>query len=218
MMTFHCSKIYEWAAILVCILFANAGAFVLKTNLCHFRPSCRSNHEIVSGGQNFMISLAVTQDFNLMRSVIDPTISSSFLVSDAMAIVTNVFIGIGGIATVLVLLGFLTTSYIVPTAVKQVETLANELDPDLWNEYQRKLGPEETLAMRPDLLQELGNKVLQLQQEQFAKEMLELDAELESQENGRKGNPARSTEQPKSKADTTIIDIDTTTTSSKWDD
>lgn len=212
MMIFNGSKTLKWAAILGCILFAKAGAFVLKTNVCHCRPSFGSNHGITSVGQKLMVPSIISQDFNLMRSTIESSLSSSFIVSDAMAIVTNVMIGVGGIATLLVLLGFLATSFIIPTAVKQAETLANELDPDLLLEYQKKLGPGETLATRPDLLQELGSKLLELQQEQFAKEMLELDAELESQENGDIGT----TEQSKSKD--TVIDIETTTTSNKWDD
>jgi hypothetical protein len=201
------SKTFTWAAFLACILVANAGAFVVRTNLGCGRPN-----EMAAVGQHPMIPSSIVQDFNVMRTTIAPSVSSSLLVSDAMVIVTNVLIGLGGIATLLVLLGFLATSYIIPTAVKQVETLATELDPDLWREYQQKLGPDETLATRPDLLQELGNKVLKLQQEQFEKEMVELEAEVESQENGGKGTP----EQSKSRTDT-IIDVDTTTTS-KWDD
>lgn len=42
-------------------------------------------------------------------------------------------------------------------AAEQLEKETKELRPDLWDEYQAKLGEGETMATRPDLLQELGN-------------------------------------------------------------
>lgn len=214
MMIFNRTNKFKWAAVLAgSFLFTNAGAFVLKTYLGQCRPLCGSNNEISAVVQCRMMPSNIAQDLNIMRSMIEPSVSSSFMVSDAMAIVTNILIGVGGIATLLVLFGFLATSYIIPTAVKQVETLAKDLDPDLWIEYQQKLGPDETLATRPDLLEELGSKVVQLQQEQFENEMGKLDAELKRAGDEIKG----SSEASKSGADT-VIDVDTTTTSNKWDD
>jgi len=54
-------------------------------------------------------------------------------------------------------LALLTANVLVPKAAEQLEEETRALRPDLWEEYQRKLGPGETLVSRPDLLQELGN-------------------------------------------------------------
>jgi hypothetical protein len=92
---------------------------------------------------------------------------SSFLVSDAMQIVTNVLVGVGGIVVVLAGVAFLLSSFIIPKAAEQIEVQAKELDPALWQEYADKLEPGEVLAMRPDLMQELGNKVQALALSKF---------------------------------------------------
>ena len=38
---------------------------------------------------------------------------------------------------------------------------------DLWQEYEAQLKPDEVLAMRPDLMLELGNKVQELDMAKF---------------------------------------------------
>jgi hypothetical protein len=59
---------------------------------------------------------------------------------------------------------------IVPAAAKELEKECLELAPDLWKEYQTKLEPGQTMAQRPDLMQELGAKLQPL-----------LDAKIEAQ-------------------------------------
>lgn len=54
-------------------------------------------------------------------------------------------------------LTFVTAAFIVPKAAEQLEADTKRLRPGLWEEYEAKLGEGETMAMRPDLLQELGN-------------------------------------------------------------
>lgn len=56
-------------------------------------------------------------------------------------------------------LTFITAAFIVPKAAQQLETDTKRLRPGLWEEYEAKLNKEagETMATRPDLLQELGN-------------------------------------------------------------
>jgi hypothetical protein len=89
--------------------------------------------------------------------------SSSLLTADLSETMTNVLIGIGGVVVVFGLIVAVFTLFVVPTAVKQVEELAKQYDPALWEEYEQKLRPGETLAQRPELLEELGVKVLELQ-------------------------------------------------------
>lgn len=91
----------------------------------------------------------------------------SLTVADATEAATNVFIGIGGIVAVLAGVVFVLTSFVIPKAAEQIEVQCKELDPALWQEYARKLEPGEVLAMRPDLMQELGNKIQALQLAKF---------------------------------------------------
>lgn len=90
-------------------------------------------------------------------------LQSSILTADLVETATNVLVGIGGVVVLLTVLTFAITTYIVPTAARQIEDLAKQLDPELWREYEQKLEPGETLVMRPELMQELGTKVIELQ-------------------------------------------------------
>jgi len=54
-------------------------------------------------------------------------------------------------------LTFITAAVIVPKAAEQLEEDTKRLRPGLWEEYEAKLDEGEVMAMRPDLLQELGN-------------------------------------------------------------
>lgn len=83
----------------------------------------------------------------------------SILISDAMDVVTNIAIAIGGTIAVLAAFAILFSTFIIPAAADQLKKQVKELDPVMWQEYEKKLEAGETLAMRPDLMQELGNKV-----------------------------------------------------------
>ena len=52
---------------------------------------------------------------------------------------------------------YLTAAFIVPKAAEQLERDTKRLRPGLWEEYTAKLEDGQTMANRPDLLQELGN-------------------------------------------------------------
>jgi len=52
---------------------------------------------------------------------------------------------------------YLTAAFIVPKAAEQLERDTKRLRPGLWEEYTDKLEDGQTMANRPDLLQELGN-------------------------------------------------------------
>lgn len=49
----------------------------------------------------------------------------------------------------------------VPLAAEKLQEQAKEKDPSLWQEYEAKLGPGETLARRPDLFLELSETLNQ---------------------------------------------------------
>ena len=69
----------------------------------------------------------------------------------ALAITAVLFFGAG--------LAYLLASVIVPAAAKELEQECKELAPELWDQYAAKLLEGETMANRPDLMQELGVKL-----------------------------------------------------------
>ena len=78
----------------------------------------------------------------------------------------NMFQTIGivvtGLIGVFLALTYLYAGFIIPAAAKQLEQEAQELAPDLLAEYLDKLDDGQTLAQRPDLMQELGQKITPL--------------------------------------------------------
>ena len=123
----------------------------------------RTNTFLSSSTNNPILSSPRHNNVKPILAHPDLVSASSLLTADLTETVTNVLIGIGGVVVVFGLIVFVLAAYVIPTAVSQVEEMAKELDPELWREYEQKLNPGETLAARPELLQELGNKVLELQ-------------------------------------------------------
>lgn len=87
-----------------------------------------------------------------------------------LGIFQNLAIGIGVIVAVFIGLNVLAATVIIPAAAKELEQECKELAPEMWEEYQRKLEPGQTMGQRPDLIQELGIKLQPL-----------LDAKIEKQ-------------------------------------
>ena len=90
--------------------------------------------------------------------------ASSLLLSDELLgqageILRNVAVGVTAVIFLLAGLTFIFASFIIPQAAAQLEKEAKELAPGLWAEYEAKLGEGETMAMRPELMQELGAKM-----------------------------------------------------------
>ncbi len=92
---------------------------------------------------------------------------SSLLLSDDAAAIEGANSALAGLRTFFVVitalvfgfagLTFVTAAFIVPKAAEQLENDTKRLRPGLWEEFEEKLGEGETMATRPDLLQELGN-------------------------------------------------------------
>jgi hypothetical protein len=107
-----------------------------------------------------------------------PLPSSSLLLGageGALDVVKNLVIGIGGVIAVLALLVVVLSSFVIPKAAEQLEQQAKAMDMELWEEYENRLEPGEVLAMRPDLMQELGNIVTartMAKYEEMEKEMI----------------------------------------------
>jgi Na+/phosphate symporter len=89
------------------------------------------------------------------------------LAVDYVELSKNVGLTLLGVFAFFVGLTYVTVNVLIPQASRQVEQEIKALDPALWDEYLLKLKPGETMDQRPDLIQELGNKVLELQEKQF---------------------------------------------------
>jgi hypothetical protein len=133
---------------LVLLFISTTDAFVVKKHVATMTSRA---------GPSFVAHAVLPPIFDVDTAA--TSAQPSFLVSDVSDTVMNVFLVISGILAVLTGLAFLLSTFIIPMAAKQIEIQAKELDPALWQEYQSKLEPGEVLAMRPDLMQELGNKV-----------------------------------------------------------
>ena len=90
----------------------------------------------------------VTQDeFNSAMAVTGGGLSA---LRTFFIVITAAVFGLAGLT-------YITAAFIVPKAAEQLERDTKRLRPGLWEEYIAKLEEGETMANRPDLLQELGN-------------------------------------------------------------
>ena len=84
-----------------------------------------------------------------------------------MDTITTVLTGIIGVVFFLVGLTFVMAAVIIPQAAQQLERQTKELDPELWAKYEAQLEPGQTMDQRPDLMQELGEKMQALMDAKF---------------------------------------------------
>lgn len=123
--------------------------------------------------------------------------------------VRNVAAAITAILFLLAGVTFLYGSFIIPAAAKELEKECKELDPQLWDQYAAKLGEGETMANRPDLMQELGTKLQPM-----------IEAKLRDMDQKGELNALQTTLNPYNKADSSGSE-DTApsmpSTSSQWD-
>lgn len=89
------------------------------------------------------------------------TASAGLFIDQAGEGLRNMSIGIIGVVAVIAAIATFFAGFLIPQAAAQLEQQVKDYSPDLWNEYQAKLELGETLAMRPDLMQELGTKMQQ---------------------------------------------------------
>lgn len=111
----------------------------------------------------------------LSDNSLESNLGSSLILTDGIgSIFTIVGIGVTFVLFFLAGLTYLYASFIIPEAAKRLEEETRELAPELWEKYSAKLKEGETLVMRPDLLQELGEKMTPLIQKKFEKMAQEL--------------------------------------------
>lgn len=73
-------------------------------------------------------------------------------------------------------LTYFVAAFIVPKAAEQLEADTRRLRPGLWEEYETKLEAGQTMATRPDILQELGEVMRPVILEDFEKSAAQEEA------------------------------------------
>ena len=109
----------------------------------------------------------------ILQAITDTTaifkfdMQGSLLLSDAGDFIRNIAGIVFGIGAFLALFVVLFSTVIIPQAAEQLESQVRSQYPDLWKEYASQLNEGETLVMRPDLMQSLGERVQKLAMADF---------------------------------------------------
>ena len=85
------------------------------------------------------------------------------------AVLTALVFGLFGLT-------YFVAAFIVPKAAEQLEADTRRLRPGLWEEYEAKLEPGQTMATRPDILQELGDVMRPIILEDFERSAAQEEA------------------------------------------
>ena len=158
-------------SLLLSMLICYTNALVAPRAFSGARASCLKAMPPSLAGVTSSITLSGAEALPEM----DP---AAFTPSDAAALaeqidqvfiggLRSIAIGIIGVLALLVGISFFFANVVIPQAAQQLELQVKEKYPDLWREYEAKLEPGEVLAMRPDLIQELGNKMQQADFKEF---------------------------------------------------
>ena len=86
------------------------------------------------------------------------------------AVLTALVFGLFGLT-------YFVAAFIVPKAAEQLEADTRRLRPGLWEEYEAKLEPGQTMATRPDILQELGDVMRPIIIEDFERSAAQEEAD-----------------------------------------
>jgi hypothetical protein len=108
--------------------------------------------------------------------VIVNSVDAGGLMEQAGGILRTVLIVITSGLFLLAGLTYVAGGILIPAAAKELEKECKELAPELWDEYMAKLGEGETIDKRPDLMEELGNKLNPI-----------MDAKIRASEAGQSG-------------------------------
>ena len=129
------------------------GMAFMQTNLMLTRPSTRF---LASAGRVFSsLPPSASEDSFVVSATLLTTDIGDVLETMGMIVRVATVIAFG-------IFIFFATS-VIPQAAQDIERKAKEDYPELWNEYQARLRDGETLASRPELIQELGSVIRTLE-------------------------------------------------------
>lgn len=156
------------AIVLLGLLVPSVGAFVAPVTFLVAKDARTAASHLNSLTQHLIESssrLLLSDEPSL--DVIGSDILQNGNYGGIMETVTSILTGIVGVIFFLVGLTYVMAAVIIPQAAQQLERQTKELDPDLWDLYAAKLEPGQTLDQRPDLMQELGEKMQTLMEAKF---------------------------------------------------
>mmetsp|Transcript_1019 Transcript_1019/g.2137 ORF Transcript_1019/g.2137 Transcript_1019/m.2137 type:complete len:190 (-) Transcript_1019:190-759(-) len=150
---------------MVAVLLAASSLLLLPGSHAFVHPVMQSSAVVTS-----TTSLSALPEFNPFLladglsaatryggSGFDNDVFADPAVTSALSTLRTFFIVLTAAAFGLTALAYITAAFIVPKAAEQLENDTKRLRPGLWEEYEAKLEDNQTMANRPDLLQELGN-------------------------------------------------------------
>lgn len=108
---------------------------------------------VVSNPSLTLLSATTLMEFEGNGSVITAS------AGDILRNIASVVLGLGAIVALFIIV---FSTVIIPKAAEQLELQVREQYPELWQEYASQLKEGETLVMRPDLMQSLGDRVQKL--------------------------------------------------------
>ena len=203
-----------YTALLICILASSVESF---------SPQSLITKAAVSSAA--FVPSSVLQNENFESSVIPHSaFESSFAVlaeGGAMDILRNVAVAITAVVFLLAGITLVTASIIIPAAAKELEKECKELAPELWDEYQGLLEPGQTIAQRPELMQELGAKLQPLLDAKMEREFAaakEKGIDVSEDERAWKAIDSLNDKIPQVKSTPTAQELDLSAMKNQWDD
>jgi hypothetical protein len=215
---FSAGKTFICLVFLLAEVMIKVAAFVVTSTQCQVRPHDHAFRTVTAMTNHAISPSTLAIEYKMILSSPEQFLSSSLLVSDSTEIVTNVLIGVGGIAVVLGLLNVILP-YAIMKIADLVEDMAKELDPSLLVEYEQELNRSKSDTERMEILQKLAKKVYALDEakDQEANN-IDTQSEISSTAEIAREQPPRSTS-TSSSTPTTQSGIDIEITSkNKWDD
>jgi len=155
------------AIVLLGVLYPSVGAFVAPVTFLVAKDARTAASHLNSLPQHLIESSRLLLSDEPSFDVIGSDILQNGNYGGIMETVTSILTGIVGVIFFLVGLTYVMAAVIIPQAAQQLERQTKELDPDLWDLYPAKLEPGQTLDQRPDLMQELGEKMQTLMEAKF---------------------------------------------------
>ena len=126
----------------------------LSSSSLQMLPTSVGNHAALAAS-------SIAASFMLADGAMDDVFAAgtAATASGIFGTLQSIAVGITAILFFLAGLTLLMANIIIPAAAKELAKECLELAPDLWQEYQRKLEPGQSMAQRPELMQELGEKL-----------------------------------------------------------
>lgn len=183
------SGIFGVSLLLLTMLICYANALVTPRAFFGTRAPCLNAMSPSLAGMASSITLSGAEALPEMEpAALTPSeLNDAAALVDQMELVLfglrSIAIGILVVAALLVGISVFVASVIIPQAAQELEVQVKEKYPDLWREYEAKLEPGEVLAMRPDLIQELGNKMQQADFKEFERRKQQVQNAKDKNEN-----------------------------------